>query len=65
MNHRSMSKDEEFCLIIEASETLELLKQQFEADVARSDALDLANWKERSLWRRIGEVATRLLREEL
>ncbi|MDZ4731064.1 MAG: phospholipase D-like domain-containing protein [Xanthomonadales bacterium] len=65
MNHRSMSKDEEFCLIIEDSETLELLEQQFEADMGRSDALDLANWKERSLWRRIGEVATRLLREEL
>lgn len=65
MNHRSMSKDEEFCLIIEDSETLELLEQQFEADIMRSNALDLANWKERSLWRRIGEFTSRLFKEEL
>jgi cardiolipin synthase len=65
MNHRSMSKDEEFCLVIEDRETVELLEQQFEADVTRSNALDLANWKERGLWRRIGEVVTRLFRAEL
>lgn len=65
MNHRSMSKDEEFGLLIEDNDTLRVLEQQFERDLQRSDALDLSTWKERSAWRRFGEFATRVLREEL
>jgi cardiolipin synthase len=65
MNHRSMSKDEEFCLVIEDENTLQELEKQFEADIARSDELDLSIWKERSLWQRLGELATRPFREEL
>lgn len=65
MNHRSMSKDEEFGLIIEDEVTLQALEQQFQHDLQRSKALDLSTWKDRSAWRRFGEFATRLLREEL
>jgi cardiolipin synthase len=65
MNHRSMSKDEEFSLVIEDHETLQTLEKQFDADLLRSDKLDLSQWKERSILQRIGEVATRVLREEL
>ena len=65
MNHRSMSKDEEFCLVIEDAETLQVLEQQFQNDVARSNALDLSSWKKRSLWRRLGELVARPFREEL
>ena len=35
MNHRSMSKDEEFCLVIEDVDTLQVLERQFENDVSR------------------------------
>ena len=65
MNHRSMSKDEEFCLVIEDVDTLQVLERQFENDVSRSNALDLSDWKKRSLWRRVGETVARPFREEL
>ncbi len=65
MNHRSMSKDEEFCLIIEDRSTLDVLEQQFEADIGRSDALDLSSWQDRSVWRKGGEIVSRFFREEL
>ncbi|CAA0102621.1 Major cardiolipin synthase ClsA [Halioglobus japonicus] len=65
MNHRSMSKDEEFCLVIEDAGTLDVLERQFKEDLGRSRELDLSTWKERSLWRRIGELMTRPFRDEL
>lgn len=65
MNHRSMSKDEEFCLVIEDGDTLEELERQFEADLKRCRELDLSTWRKRGLWQRAGEWVARLFREEL
>lgn len=65
MNHRSMAKDEEFCLVIEDATTIVELNQHFEDDLQHSEALDLANWHKRSVWQRTGELFSRVTRAEL
>ena len=65
MNHRSMAKDEEFCLVIEDATTIVELNQHFDEDLQYSEALDLSNWRERSVWQRTGELFSRVTRAEL
>ncbi len=65
MNHRSMAKDEEFCLVIEDATTIVELNQHFDDDLQYSEALDLANWRDRSAWQRMGEFFSRAARAEL
>jgi len=65
MNHRSMSKDDEFCLVVEDAKTLSTLEQQFEDDLERSHVLDLSDWKERGPVRRAGEYIARLFRGQM
>lgn len=65
MNHRSMAKDEEFCLVIEDATTIVELNQHFDDDLEDSEALDIENWEKRSLWQRTGELFSRAARAEL
>ncbi|MDF1832070.1 MAG: phospholipase D-like domain-containing protein [Porticoccaceae bacterium] len=65
MNHRSMSKDEEICLVLDNKETIEILRSQYEEDLNKSELLDLKHWKERSIWIRIKESVAYLFRHEL
>lgn len=65
MNHRSMSKDEEVCLVLDNQETVEILNRQYEEDLKKSEPIDLKNWKEQSAWMRIKENVAYLFRHEL
>ena len=65
MNHRSMAKDEEFCLVIEDATTIVELNQHFDEDLQHSEALDMENWRKRSVWQRAGEMFSRVTRAEL
>ena len=65
MNHRSMSKDEEVCLVLDNQETVETLTHRYEEDLKKSEPIDLKHWKERSIWMRIKENVAYLFRHEL
>lgn len=65
MNHRSMSKDEEICLIIDDQPTVDALSLDYEKDIKKSVPIDLNEWKDRPIWIRIEEVCAHLFRHEL
>ena len=65
MNHRSMSKDEEICLIIDDQNTVDILSADYEEDIRNSEPIDLKRWKKRSTWLRIKETFAYFFRHEL
>ncbi len=65
MNHRSMAKDEEFCLVIEDAATIVELNQHFAEDLQHSEVLNMKQWHKRSVWQRTGEFFSRVARAEL
>ena len=65
MNHRSMSKDEEICLVIDDQETVDTLSSDYQEDIEKSLPIDLKHWKKRSNWVRIKEAFAHLFRHEL
>lgn len=65
MNHRSMSKDEEVCLVIDDQKTVDTLISDYEEDIKKSAPIDLKHWKNRSNWIRIKETFAFLFRHEL
>ncbi len=65
MNHRSMSKDEEICLVIDDQETVDTLSSDYQEDIEKSLPTDLKHWKKRSNWVRIKEAFAHLFRHEL
>lgn len=65
INHRSMSKDEELCLVIDDQKTVDILGTDYEEDLEKSVPIDLKNWKERSIWVRVKETFAYWLRHEL
>ncbi len=64
-NHRSMRKDDEILLNVVDEELVGHLDRHFAEDLARSEPVDLATWKDRSVSRRILEALTRPLRGEM
>jgi cardiolipin synthase len=65
INQRSMAKDEELCLVVDDEHTVSTLERHYEQDLARSARFELNSWEERSVLRRMAEVALRVLRKEL
>jgi cardiolipin synthase len=65
MNHRSMSKDEEICLVIDDRQTVDTLGKHYEDDIQNSEPIDLESWKERSTLVRVKEALAYCFRHEL
>ena len=65
LNHRSMAKDEECCVVIRDQETAATLDCSFDKDLAHSQAIELDPWARRSPWLRLQESAARLMTEQL
>lgn len=65
LNHRSMGKDEECCVVILAEDVAERLLQKFSDDCADARALDAGDWSNRGLLRRLAERLAGTIIEEL
>ena len=65
MNHRSMSKDEECCLVIDDADVVNTLQADFDNDIEKSDSFDLDRFKDRSIWLKMTEKFVYLFRHEL
>lgn len=65
MNHRSMSKDEELCLVIDDKQTVAKLANHYREDLDVAEPLNLEEWHDRSVWQRAGELISRPFRAEL
>ncbi|MDF1819493.1 MAG: cardiolipin synthase [Immundisolibacteraceae bacterium] len=65
MNHRSMSKDEEICLVVDDQQTVDTLSEHYKDDIKNSEPIDLERWKERSTLVRLKEAFAYCFRHEL
>lgn len=65
MNHRSLSKDEECCVVALSADLNNTLIREYEKDCADSDTLSLTDWQARSWWQRQQERLAGLLVEQL
>jgi cardiolipin synthase A/B len=61
-NRRSLDHDEEVVLVTLDTEVAELLSADFDADLERSEQIDLTRWRNRSRRQKLLEVATTPLR---
>ena len=59
LNARSVAWDEEINLVALDPELTALLDEQFDEDLERSERVDLADWEDRGLVRRLGEALVR------
>ena len=64
-NQRSITKDDEILLTLVDEETVARLDADFERDLLRAEAIELEQWRERGLWERLLEAATRLIRPSI
>jgi cardiolipin synthase len=65
LNQRSLRKDDELCLLVSDAGTVSTLDDHFEDDIAVAKQINLADWKNRSVVRRIREQVGRIFRSEL
>src|SRR5690606_41729529 len=65
LNHRSLRKDDEFCLAVLHPPTVATLDEHFEQDLEVSDQLELETWRKRSAWQRFQEWLVRLFEPQL
>lgn len=61
-NRRSLDHDEEVLLVVLDTEVTQLLEGHFDADLERSEEIDLTRWRNRSRRQRVLEFATTPLR---
>jgi cardiolipin synthase len=61
-NRRSLDHDEEVLLVALDTEAARVLDEHFEADLERSEQIDLTRWRNRSRGQRVLELATTPLR---
>jgi len=61
-NRRSLDHDEEVVLVALNDRVAEVLQADFDADLERSEQIDLARWRNRGRRQRMLEVATKPLR---
>ena len=61
-NRRSLDHDEEVVLVTLDTEVARMLSEDFDADLKRSEQIDLERWRNRSLRQKLLEVATTPLR---
>lgn len=65
LNHRSLRKDDEFCLAIIDPSTVETLDRHFAEDGAYCNRIHHREWRNRDLIKRLKESAVRVLQHEL
>jgi len=65
LNHRSMGKDEECCVVGLSSQLAAELVNQFETDCKDSSLLDYEDWRSRGKWLKFKETFARLFAEQL
>jgi len=65
LNHRSLGKDEECCVVSISGPLCQTLDEHFESDCERSNELDAREWAERGALVRLQERAARLFLEQL
>ena len=61
VNSRSLSKDDELCLVLHDERLVAALDRDFERDLERAEPVDLAAWRERGLLPRLTERAAGVL----
>ena len=64
-NHRSLSKDEECCIVALSDSFSKSLDQSFFADCERAEPVDRDRWSQRSFWMRLAERAARAVQEQV
>ena len=61
LNHRSMIKDEECCVVALSPSIVDALNEQFEKDVLDSEQYTIEGWSRRGLLHRLGEKLARVI----
>jgi cardiolipin synthase len=65
LNHRSLRKDDELCMMVLDEQTVNTLDRQFIDDRNQGREIDLENWVQRSLRKRASERLAKTFRDEL
>lgn len=65
LNHRSMGKDEECCVVVLDRSINSSLNEAYETDLASAAQVTLAQWQDRSWFTRIRERLARIVLEQL
>lgn len=65
LNHRSMGKDEECCVVVLSQALNERLNQCWQKDLERAHEVTLENWRQRGWLMRLRETVARLFLEQV
>ena len=65
MNHRSIGKDEECCIITVSAAIAEQLDGSFDADCEAAEMYEIEDWRNRGVWLRAKEYCAEVLNEQL